>query len=157
MAVGFALFERRREPQALAIGMLWFPLITICVMTWPMQKLADVNSQRSLATLVMAADEAPQEIVLVGQRVGSLPFYLPPGKRAWYSDGRIREAEVDEIPDFLPPPPGVLFAITDKELKRQKWGDVMHKLDPKTAGAFRVIQGESDDHHVASRRESRDQ
>jgi 4-amino-4-deoxy-L-arabinose transferase-like glycosyltransferase len=157
MALGFALFERRRGQQALAIGMLWFPLITICVMTWPMQKVADVNSQRSLAALVMAADVAPQEIVLVGQRVGSLPFYLPPDKRTQYSEGRIREAELDEIPNFLPPPPGVLFAITDKELRRRKWDDTMLKLDPKTAGAFRVIQGEPDDQHVASRRKSRDQ
>jgi 4-amino-4-deoxy-L-arabinose transferase-like glycosyltransferase len=152
MGVGFALFESRRGQQALAIGMLWFPLITICLVTWPVQKLADVNSERALAAMVMASDVAPQEIVLFGQRVGSLLFYLPPDKRAWYANGRIREAALSEIPNFLPPPPGVLLAITSKEMKRQKWSEAMREFDPKLAGSFNVIRGE--DVHVASRTKS---
>ena len=154
MTIGFALFARGRGQQALTIGMLWFPLITICLMTWPVQKLADENSERSLAALLTTLKVAPEEIVLIGQRVGSLRFYLPANQRAWYSNGRMREAELCEIPSLLPPPQGVLFAITTKELKRQKWEEEMHKLDFRIAGGFDVIQSAPDNIEIASRPES---
>ncbi len=153
MAFGFALFARGRGQRALATGMLWFPLVTICLMTWPVQKLANEHSQRSLAAMVTKLDLAPEEIVLVGQRVGSLRFYLPPDQRAWYSHNRSREADPREIPTLLPPPPGVLFAITTKELRRQKWEEAMRRLDFRTAGGFEVTQGVPNDLEIASRSE----
>jgi 4-amino-4-deoxy-L-arabinose transferase-like glycosyltransferase len=153
MAIGFVAFERRAERYGLAIGMLWFPLLVICLMTWPVQKLADENSQRSLAALVATSKVKPQKIVLVGQRVGSLWFYLPAEKQADFSRGQIREVEFSQIPNFLPPPSGVLFAATSRELKRRKWDVAMSKLNPRAAGGFCVIQGQEDNGEVALRRE----
>ncbi|HEX4414502.1 MAG TPA: glycosyltransferase family 39 protein, partial [Lacipirellulaceae bacterium] len=151
MAGGFALFAMGRGRQALTVGLLWFPLVTVCLMTWPMQKLAEENSQRALAAMISKLGETPEEIILIGQRVGSLRFYLPPDQRAWYSNGRVREADPCEISTLLPPPPGALFAITTKELRRQKGEEAMRRLPFRTAGAFQVIQGVPVDLEVASR------
>ena len=95
MAAGLVLMERGKSRAALATGMLWFPLAFITVMTWPVQTLAGENAQKALAEMINAQGEhAPHDLVLVGQRVGSVVFYLSPANRAftpvWSNVGRQR-------------------------------------------------------------------
>ena len=117
MAIGFVLFERKRSQAALAVGMLWFPLIFVCLMTWPVQKIADFHSERALARMLIASKEAPDEIRLLGERVGSLLFYLSPELRTKYDVSGIREVAPNELSSLIPPGPGVMLAVTTKELK----------------------------------------
>ncbi len=154
MAAGFVLFERKRAQAALAIGMLWFPLIFVCLMTWPVQKIAECHSERALARLLIASDTAPDQIRLLGERVGSLLFYLPPKLRAQYNASEIREVQPHELAELLPPLPGVLLAVTNKELKRANATAAVRKLNPASAGPFNVIQGESAEVQVASQPKS---
>ncbi len=154
MAIGFVLFERKRAQAALAIGMLWFPLIFVCLMTWPVQKIADFHSERALARMLIASKDAPDEIRLLGERVGSLLFYLSPELRTKYDMSTIREVAPNELSSLIPPGPGVMLAVTTKELKRANSIAAVHKLNPVTAGPFNVIQGEPDEVQVASQPKS---
>jgi 4-amino-4-deoxy-L-arabinose transferase-like glycosyltransferase len=150
MAAGFMLFEQKRGRAALAIGMLWFPLIFVCLMTWPVQKIADVHSERALAKFLIASDIAPDQICLLGERVGSLLFYLSPEFQTRYDVSEIREVQPSELAELIPPPPGVLLAVTNKELKRAKLTATASKLNPTIAGPFNVIHGEPPEVQVAS-------
>jgi len=154
MAVGLVLFEKQRGRAALAVGMLWFPIILVCLLTWPVQSLAELNSQRSLAAMLNASDKMPQQIVLLGQRVGSVLFYLSPEKRAWCAPARIREALPTELGVLVPPPAGTLVAVINKELNRTKFAGAIRQLKPRVAGAFNVIAGEPEDIHVATKPQS---
>jgi 4-amino-4-deoxy-L-arabinose transferase-like glycosyltransferase len=153
MAAGLVLFERQQGRQALAVGMLWFPLIFICLMTWPVQVLAELNSQRALAALLNASDSMPDEVVLMGQRVGSVLFYLSPDKRKSCENSRIREGLDNELKTLLPPPPGTMIAVTHKELKHNKRVAEMRALKPQVVGALNVVVGPPADPHVAERPE----
>ncbi len=157
MVVGLVLFEKQRGSAALAVGMLWFPIFFVCLMTWPVQLLAELNSQRSLAAMLNASDKMPQQIVLFGQRVGSVLFYLSPEKRTWCGGVRIREASLSELRVLVPPPAGALVAVTHKELNRTKMAGAIRRLNPRVAGPFNVIAGEPDDIHVAGRPKSGNQ
>jgi 4-amino-4-deoxy-L-arabinose transferase-like glycosyltransferase len=151
MAIGLLLFERQHGRAALAIGTLWFPILFVCLMTWPVQTFAEVNSQRSFAAMLNASDKMPQQVVLYGQRVGSVLFYLSPENQKWCEAGRIREALVDELPALVPPPEDTIFAITNKELKRNKMVNEFRQFKPRVVGPFKVITGEPENIHVATK------
>lgn len=154
MAIGLVLFESQRGRAGLAIGMLWFPILFVCLMTWPVQTLAELNSQRSLATMLNASDKMPQHVILLGQRVGSVLFYLSPEKRKCCEDTPIREALLSELRVLVPPPADTLVAITHKELNRTKWAGAIRQLSPRVAGTFNVITSQPEDIHVATKPKS---
>jgi hypothetical protein len=79
---------------------------------------------------------------------------LPPELRARYDVSKIREVQPRELAEFIPPPPGVLFAVTNKELKRAGSLDAVHKLRPASAGPFNVLQAEPAEVQVASQPKS---
>lgn len=150
MAIEWWQFERRGGRSAPAIGMLWFPIVFVGLMTWPVQPLAERHSQRALAHMLNESEVLPDKIVLFGQRVGSVLFYLTPEKRALCDETRIREALITEVPKFVPPPAGTLVAVTNKELRRSQWKKSLRDLSPRKAGLFNVLTNEADVIHVAN-------
>jgi len=150
MALGFILFERGHGRAALAIGMLWFPLMFVTLMTWPVQPLAEMNSQRALARLLNSREVLPQQTVLLGQRVASVLFYSTPPRRKWLEAGHIREADDIELNELIRPSVDTIIAITSKELRRSDRAQDYYRLKPRTAGPFNVLLNEPREVTVAT-------
>src|SRR5262249_39706768 len=81
MVLSLVLISRGQRPAALAAGVLWFGVLFVAVMTWPMQTIAAQLSQKALAKQVAASPHLPRQVILVGQHVGSIIFYLPAEQR----------------------------------------------------------------------------
>jgi len=144
--------ERGKSRAALAIGMMWFPLAFIMVMTWPVQVLAAENAQRALAEMINAQGEgAPRSLVLVGQRVGSVVFYLSPAKRALLQDGEMWEDKEFKLDGLLPPPEGTFVAIRDEQMRKYKRVEEIKRFHPIVAGPFHVVVPRANDTRVAER------
>jgi 4-amino-4-deoxy-L-arabinose transferase-like glycosyltransferase len=152
MAAGLVLMERGYARAALAVGMMWFPLVFVTVMTWPVQILAAENAQKALAEMINAQNEhPPHDLVLVGQRVGSVVFYLSPAKRELLQNGRMWEDKEFKLEGLLPPPAGTFVAIRDEQLRKHKRVDEIKRYRPIMAGPFHVIVPRIDDARVAER------
>ena len=153
MGVAYVLFERNRSRSSFAIGMLWTPVSFVCLMTWPVQQFAEQNSQRSLASEVCSAGIPPQQVLLVGERVGSFMFYLSPAERKWFEAGRAREAQLNELAVRIPPAPGTVVAVTDKKMRSFTRAQEFLRLNPTHAGKFYVLGSPANQVRVAERSE----
>jgi hypothetical protein len=138
MGVAFVLFERGFRRPAFAIGMLWFPLSFAFLMTWPAQAIAEQYSQRSLARVVRSATR-PDELLIVGERIGSVIFYLSPSERNWLRDGRAREASVRDISNILPIPSDKFVAVSNRKIHAFDCANEFLRSGPVRAGKFYVI------------------
>jgi 4-amino-4-deoxy-L-arabinose transferase-like glycosyltransferase len=158
MAAGLVLMERGYARAALATGMVWFPLAFVTVMTWPVQVLAAEHAQRDLAEMINAqTEDTPRNLVLVGQRVGSVVFYLSPTKRATLRAGQMWEDKEFKLEGLLPPPAGTFVAIRYEQLRRFKRIEEIQQYHPITAGTFHVIVPQSTDARVAERPDRKNQ
>jgi 4-amino-4-deoxy-L-arabinose transferase-like glycosyltransferase len=150
MAAGLVLMERGYARAALAVGMMWFPLAFITVMTWPVQLLAAATAQKELAAMIEARGEsAPHNLVLVGQRVASVVFYLSPAKRELLRSGRMWEDKEFKLEGLLPPPAGTFVAIRYEQMRRYKRVEDIQRFGPITAGPFRVVVPQATEARVA--------
>jgi hypothetical protein len=138
MGAAFVLFERGFRRPAFAIGVLWFPLSFAFLMTWPVQAIAEQYSQRSLAHVVRSAIR-PDELLIVGERIGSVIFYLSPSERNWLREGRAREASVREVSNILPIPPDKFVAVSDGKIHGFDCSNEILRSGPVRAGKFYVI------------------
>ena len=96
VAVTFAsmwLMIRGRAAEALAAGSLWVPIVFIALMTWPVQRIADLHSQRQLALEIQRRRVMPAHIEVLGSRIASLVFYLQPAQRRVLRWGQIEEIQ----------------------------------------------------------------
>jgi hypothetical protein len=158
MAAGLVLLERGYARAALATGMMWFPIAFIMVMTWPVQILVAEHAQKALAAMIDAQTiNAPHNLVLVGQRVGSVVFYLSPAKREALRAGRMWEDKEFKLEGLLPPPAGTFVAIRDEQLRRYKRVDEIQRFRPIMAGPFHVLVHRVDDARVAERPDRKNQ
>jgi hypothetical protein len=151
LATAFVLFERKHLRAAFAVGMLWFPIGFVALATWPMQRLAELHSQRSLEREITNRDTLPQSVVLIGERIGSFMFYLSPEERAWFRAGRVRNSWGVNLDALIPPPPRTVVAVTDKELRQSKCADKVLHLKPLVAGEFHVIESPAEKVEVTER------
>jgi hypothetical protein len=151
MGLAFAMFERSRSPTSFAIGMLWFPISFVCLMGWPVQVLAEQYSQRSLAREVRSASSRPEQMLIVGERVGSLIFYLSPSERKWFRARRAREASLKEIAGLNPIPSDMFVAVSDKKMRSYDRAQEILQTKPIRAGKFFVIGSPTKRHMVAER------
>jgi 4-amino-4-deoxy-L-arabinose transferase-like glycosyltransferase len=140
LAAAFVLFERKHFRTAFAVGMLWFPIGFVALATWPMQSLARLHSQRSLEREITRGDTLPQCVILIGERTGSFMFYLSPDERAWFRADRLRNLWCDELEALIPPSPGTVIAVTDKELRQSDLADEFLRLKPLAVGEFHVVE-----------------
>jgi 4-amino-4-deoxy-L-arabinose transferase-like glycosyltransferase len=158
MAAGLVLMERGKSRAALAIGMLWFPLAFITMMTWPVQTLAAENAQKALAEMINAQGEhAPHDLVLVGQRVGSVVFYLSRTNRELLQSGQMWEDKEFKLDGLLPPPAGTFVAIRDEQMRKYKRVEEIQQFNPIKAGPFHVVVPLADDTRVAKRPDRKSQ
>jgi hypothetical protein len=111
MLVALVLMQRKLPVAALAFGALWFPLMFVTIMTWPMQKLAANRSQRDLAFEIRAINPLPNHIYLVAERLSSLIFYLNPDQRRELGPGQIVEVDPGIISHADAIPPNALLAM----------------------------------------------
>jgi 4-amino-4-deoxy-L-arabinose transferase-like glycosyltransferase len=139
LAAGFVLFERKHLRAAFAIGMLWFPIGFVALATWPMQRLAELHSQRSLQQQITSVGTLPENVVFIGERIGSFMFYLSPEERAWFRAGRLRSIWCDELETLIPPTPGTVIVVADKELRQSELVDKFLQLKPLVVGEFHVV------------------
>jgi 4-amino-4-deoxy-L-arabinose transferase-like glycosyltransferase len=158
MAAGLVLMERGYARAALAVGMMWFPLIFITIMTWPVQPLAAKHSQKALAEMINAQNEhGPHNLVLVGQRVGSVVFYLSPAKRELLRAGRMWEDTEFKLEGLLPPPAGTFVAIRDEHMRKFGRLDEIQRLHPISAGPFHVLVPRPKETRLAERPDRKNQ
>ena len=154
MAVGLVLIERGQGREGLAVGMLWFPLAFITVMTGAVQDLAAEHAQKEHAAMIDAqGDRAPHNLMMVGQRVGSVVFDLSPERRAALRAGHMGEDDTFKLEGLLPPPPGTYVAIRDEEMRRYKKTEEMAAYHPIAVGPFHVLVPPADIPRIAWRPE----
>jgi 4-amino-4-deoxy-L-arabinose transferase-like glycosyltransferase len=139
LAVGYLLFERKHLRTAFAVGMLWFPIGFVALATWPMQRLAVVHSQRALQREITRGDTLPENVVMIGERIGSFMFYLSPEERAWFRAGRVRSTWFHELDALIPPAPHTVIVVADKELQPSEVADRFMQLNPLEVGEFHVV------------------
>lgn len=139
MVFALLLFARKRSETALAVGMLWFPIVFVAVMTWPVQAVADRHSQRSLATEISGLRGMPHQMVLIGERVGSIMFYLSRDCRLSLRDGGIREIHAKEFDNLTGLPPNTLLVVSNKE--KHRW--------PGASAVANAYQAERGNYYIA--------
>ena len=111
-ALALVFMARDQRTRAVAMGLAWFGLLFVAVMTWPMQDLAGELSQKSLGRRLVLSSRLPDKVVVVGQHIGSLLFYLTPEQRRVLRPGQFVEAEGNLVDPWTAVPPGVLLAMT---------------------------------------------
>jgi len=135
------LVRRRHRSTAFAVGSLWFALFFISMMTWPLQTTAEHYSQRSLGKQLAKRTELPEKLVLVGNRVASVVFYLTPEQRRRMKPGQVIAARLSDIDNLAAIPDGWLLAVTDRALTKSH-NPVIKRL-AKTVpleGPYRLIE-----------------
>ncbi len=133
------LFERGRRQTAFAVGILWFPLSFFSLIHGPFQLFAEKYSQQTLAEQIAARAELPDQLIMIGEHVGSLMFYLTPDQREWFRQGRIHNAFRTELDNFGSLPTNWTFVIEDKELGRTPHADKVRRDDHTKVGRFHVL------------------
>jgi hypothetical protein len=140
IAGALAVFEGGHRRVAFALGVLWFPISFAALVNGPYLTCAERHSQRALAREISHRQPLPQRLVMIGEEVGSLLFYLSPDERAWFRNGRIVETDGRTLDKLASMPPGCVIAITDKELDRTLHAEAVRRLWPALAGRFRIIE-----------------
>jgi 4-amino-4-deoxy-L-arabinose transferase-like glycosyltransferase len=136
------LMAQRRRPAALAVGTLWFGLLFVAIMTSPMQTLAEGISQRTLAARLRDRGALPTQVLIIGQHVGSLVFYLTPEQRRGLKPEQIREVGGWTLAPWQSIPPGVVVAMTDRAVREADNPVVKTALARADAdGPFHSIEG----------------
>lgn len=140
---GLVVFETGRRRAAFAIGMLWFPLSFVALINGPFQQFAELHSQQTLAEELRAREPLPEQLVMIGEQAGSVMFYLTPEERAWFREGRLRNAFRTELDQLAKLPPNSVIVIEDKELGRTEWVDEVQHIDPTVSGRFHLFASET--------------
>ena len=139
IAAALVLFERGRRRTAFVLGVLWFPVSVAALVNGPFQLFAECHSQRALAREISNREPLPQQLVMIGEEVGSLLFYLSPDERAWFRNGRIVETDGKTLDKLASMPADCVIAVKDKELDRTLHAEEVRRLSPGMAGNFRII------------------
>jgi 4-amino-4-deoxy-L-arabinose transferase-like glycosyltransferase len=141
MLLAMALMHLKQPFAALAMGALWFPFLFVMIMTWPMQKIAENQSQRQLALNIRSIVPFPDQVYLVGARVASLIFYLEPHQRQMLRPGQVLEVEADFISHWNTIPPKTLLAIPTRTRAHLPDATLMqHVHQFSTAGDYCVLR-----------------
>jgi 4-amino-4-deoxy-L-arabinose transferase-like glycosyltransferase len=150
-AGALVLFRLQQTGAAVSAGALWTALMFATVAWCPLQQLSPAYSQRSLARQINALDEPPRRIVIVGDRVASVMFYLEPDLRDYYRQGRIEQGRLSELTKSQSTEPATLFAVTEKEIQAaQAAGNDRFGRSNLVTGRFHFVSVPWADPQVAS-------
>jgi hypothetical protein len=137
---------------ALATGALWFPLMFVTVMTWPIQTLAECHSQRQLAHEIRSLSMTPDHIALIGSHFDSLIFYLEPAKRKSLAPGQLIEVAPETVNNWTTAPPKTLLVMRRdvwEHLTKSAFTDCVRELAP--AADYRVFETEVGPAEIANK------
>jgi 4-amino-4-deoxy-L-arabinose transferase-like glycosyltransferase len=156
MALSLLLMRRGHPAVALVTSTLWFPLVFVTLITWPLQILAEHHSQRKLAHEICALTTLPDRIELIGNHADSLIFYLNPAQRRARYVGQIVEVAADGVGYERTIPPKTLLAMRSEvwtHMPKAAFPKGMRELPP--AADYRVFEAESGAPNIAKRPDSR--
>ena len=108
-------------------------------MTWPMQPLAEKFSQRQLAHELAQKPDLPGRIVLCGDRVASLVFYLQRDHNLALSRERISEIECNEGHGWACMPPDTILVVDMSAWSHWPNADFQRKVQAQNVGQFCIV------------------
>ncbi|MEO2048146.1 MAG: glycosyltransferase family 39 protein [Pirellulales bacterium] len=143
MLAAIFLVRRGRRYASVAVGSMWFALFFIFMMTWPLQRVAQQYSQKSLGIQLADLLELPEQVLLVdgGKRIASVIFYLTKEQRRSLQSGQIVTATSANFDQGCIFPADTILAITDSAL-----GESQNPLVKKLAetevsqGSWRLVR-----------------
>ena len=98
---------------------LRLPVMALCGLMIVLPRAAAWMTARDLAAALNAGGTLPSHVSVVGERIGSLIFYLAPPLRAEATPGRIGEATIaDAIAQARVQPDDAVIAVRDDEVRR---------------------------------------
>ena len=135
------LMVRGRPAEALAAGSLWVPIVFIALMTWPVQRIAELHSQRELALEIHRRRVMPAHIEVLGSRIASLVFYLLPAERSALHRGQIEEIDPATLLDSSNLPPETLLAVHNTDSNSRKMDALKWAAHPcGIAGSYYLFE-----------------
>lgn len=95
--VSILVLERGRLAPAFSIGAAWMGLMLVLIVVWPLPCIGADKMQYDLAQRINQWPHQVDRLLHVGDRVGSVVFYLRPELRAALRDGRVVECNVVDL------------------------------------------------------------
>ena len=92
--ISWLAFERQQHERSFAMCCIWVGGMAVLIMTWPIQKIAEAHSQRSLAEWINQQDILPEHLVLVDETPASVIFYLKPKLREMLQVGQFERRDL---------------------------------------------------------------
>lgn len=143
-AVIWFAFEQKRFNGSVGLISVWVAGIVCLVMTWPLQLFAVNHSERSLASWINNQKQLPEHLVLIGEKPGSVIFYLNPELRQRLSLEQVTSMRMDVLRPGSQLGPGVTLAVTNKALEE---ADIEHQYIPgmmtERVGQFQLFQDDN--------------
>jgi 4-amino-4-deoxy-L-arabinose transferase-like glycosyltransferase len=115
--------ERKRLNGSVGLIAVWVGGVVCLVMTWPLQNFAENYSERSLARWVNEQETLPEHLILIGEKPGSVIFYLRKEVRQQLRRNQVTSMRIDELQPGTQPGSGEIFAVTNKVLYEHRLPD----------------------------------
>jgi len=105
--------------DAITLRAMRLPVMAVCGLMVVTPRAAAWMSAKDLAGALNAGGTLPSHVSVVGERIGSLIFYLSPPLRAAVTPDRVGEATLSEaIAGARVQPPDAVIAILDNDVGR---------------------------------------
>ena len=108
--------ERKRCNGSVGLIAVWVGGLVCFVMTWPLQTFAEDHSERSLANWINDQNTLPGHLILIGEKPGSVIFYLTKDLRKRLILKQVTSLRIDELLHNALPDHGVIIAVTNRAL-----------------------------------------
>jgi 4-amino-4-deoxy-L-arabinose transferase-like glycosyltransferase len=109
-------WTRKRYQATLTAAMAATAIQFALVVTIVLPRAAEGYSARELARHLNQRQELPPRLIVAGQRIGSLVFYLKPELRAGLRAEQFRTLKLRRMDHTLDPNPGDAFAVPESQL-----------------------------------------
>ena len=153
MLLAIWLVRQEQRQAAVATGSLWFALLFLCLVTWPLQRTALHYSQRDVAKTLATQTQLPSKIILVGERVASFTFYLSPEQRQSIRQGHVEVCHSDDKQYWTQPNTGTLIVINQNKLNTLSATEAEQlRLSSSPVGQYRLVNSSA---MIARRKENR--
>lgn len=136
--VGIAGGWRRGRLPALATVFGAMVVTAVVLLSSTMPRVAAVLSARDLARFLNAQAAMPSTTWVVGERIGSLVFYLDPGRRQGLTPDRLVHVEVNDVLRMAIPQADALVAVSAQHLAIVGRRLPLDRVANEQAGLYRV-------------------
>ena len=151
-AATWMAFNARDYNNAVALLSVWVAGITCLAMTWPLQIFAENYSERNLAEWINKQQAVPRHVVLVGEKPGSVIFYLDHSLREQLQLDQMERMTLEELPANDDLADNVVLAVTQSMVEEARLKQLpipghlthstgqFHIFEPGTASASSGVQ-----------------